>query len=131
MKALLLSIALCSASCFAQAVQPQPEQPQPEQPTLDLANQTAIRSTIQAQQAAQQAYSQARMLESQVIQQWEAAHPGWTVNPGNMQVVVKSAPKVTAEKPVPKVSTEKPTPQVAPVSGQPNKSGPSVTPPKK
>lgn len=85
MKALILILALASVS--AQAQQP---------PVLSTADRVAIQALEKTKADAQKQYQDAQQGEAQIVQEWQAAHPGFILTP---QFEVKPKP---AEKPAEK-----------------------------
>lgn len=76
MKFAILALLFC-APAFAQAV---------ATPQLSTADKIAIGAQEQRKQEAQKAYNDAQQTEASIVHEWEAAHPGFMLNPQTFSV---------------------------------------------
>lgn len=90
-----ISIALLScAPMFAQVA---------KTPQLSTSDKIAIQAQEVRKQEAQKSYNDAQQNEAVIVQEWNAAHPGFIVNPQNFSVepIPKKKEVVVAPKPNP------------------------------
>lgn len=61
-------------------------------PQLGIADEVAISSLEQVKQDAQKKYVEASQQEASILREWEAAHPGYTLNPQTFAVEAETKP---------------------------------------
>ena len=63
------------------------QQKGPQGPQLDTADRVAIKALEEQKASSKASYQQAQQIEQQIIQEWDAAHPGFTLNPNDFSIV--------------------------------------------
>lgn len=67
-------------------------------PQLDTADKVAISSLEQVKQDAQKKYIEAAQQEASILREWEAAHPGYKLNPQTFAIEAETKLKPEVKK---------------------------------